>query len=523
MLKEEFLSKVKSKGIHYNENNGFEYDYSLIPDNFKSIDKIPIVCKKHGRFEQIAKNHIFKQGCPICGKIKNTEPQRKTKEQFIYEAQQKHQYTDGEPFYDYSLVEYVQANIKVKIICPIHGQFKQTPNHHLHGTGCPKCGIDFIVKQRTKTLNEFISEANLKHNNFYDYSLVDYINSQTKVKIICPIHGEFEQQANSHLQGRGCPKCKFDNIRNDTEYFIKSVINKKIHLDDDNNLLYDYSLVDYKHSEKPIKIICKKHGIFEQWPSSHLQGRGCPTCGNENTVSKPEKFLRDFINNELNIETINNSRKLINGKEIDIFIENKNIGFEFNGIYIHQRIRLGDEYHFQKYNDSLSKNIKLYHIFEDEYINNIESVKSFIIKKLMIKKYLKIINEFSRKELFYNDLQLNKFLQINDANYKYIILSEKYIYHCLFDENNNIIKCYIINKRTKTIIKIVEKNYVIVKDRMNYFIGYNFMIDLFYDNPLEEQFKNFKIKEIIKPEIIEKMNYSQIYYITNCGYIIYEI
>ena len=75
-------------------------------------------------------------------------------------------------------------------------------SHHLSGVGCPKC------VGKNKTTDEFIQESILKHGNNYDYSLVNYINDKTKVKIICPIHGEFKQSSGHHLRGNGCPICK---------------------------------------------------------------------------------------------------------------------------------------------------------------------------------------------------------------------------------------------------------------------------------------------------------------------------
>lgn len=105
--------------------------------------------------------------------------------------------------YDYSLVNYINNKVKVKIICPIHGVFEQKPNHHLSGSGCNICNGTF-----KKSTTQFISQSNKIHNNKYDYSLVQYINNETKVKIICSIHGVFEQIPTSHLKGYGCSKCK---------------------------------------------------------------------------------------------------------------------------------------------------------------------------------------------------------------------------------------------------------------------------------------------------------------------------
>ena len=78
-----------------------------------------------------------------------------------------------------------------------------SPNHLLRGHGCPKCAIE----QSKISLEEFVRRANQKHNNRYDYSKI-YSLSENVVEIICPIHGSFFQNYNSHLFGNGCPICK---------------------------------------------------------------------------------------------------------------------------------------------------------------------------------------------------------------------------------------------------------------------------------------------------------------------------
>lgn len=109
--------------------------------------------------------------------------------------------------YDYSKVDYKKSNIHITIICKKHGEFSQTPNKHIMNRGCPKCGkISSMMSQR-KTKEQFITDAIEKHGNRYDYSKVNYINSQTNVDIICKIHGQFSQLANNHLNGEGCYKC----------------------------------------------------------------------------------------------------------------------------------------------------------------------------------------------------------------------------------------------------------------------------------------------------------------------------
>jgi len=193
--------------------------------------------------------------------------------------------------YDYSLVEYINNNTKVKILCNEHGEFKQKPVNHIYfKCGCPKCAGKNITTQ------EFIEKCNKIHGNLYDYSLVDYKTMHIKIKIICPEHGIFEQTPSNHIH-HGCKKCFFDKKRNNEKIIIEKF--KKLH-----NNLYDYSLIDYKTMNTKIKIVCLKHGIFEQTPVNHLQGKGCYKCSPN---SKKDIFLileklNELHNNKYNYD-----------------------------------------------------------------------------------------------------------------------------------------------------------------------------------------------------------------------------
>ena len=240
--------------------HGDKYDYSKVVLK-KSGDKICIICPTHGEFWMKYGNHLNgKQGCPKCGLITRSEKRKKTFEQFVFDAKQVH----GDK-YDYSKVEYINTDSYVTIICPIHGEFEQRPYHHISGNGCPKCngGIAF-------NNDEFIEKCKKIHNNKYDYSKVEYKGIYQKICVICPIHGEFWQVANSHINGRGCPRCCGKN--KNTQDIINEF--KQIH---DNK--YDYSKVEYKGALKKVCIICPIHGEFWQTPHDHLRGCGCKECG----------------------------------------------------------------------------------------------------------------------------------------------------------------------------------------------------------------------------------------------------
>jgi hypothetical protein len=99
------------------------------------------------------------------------------------------------------------SNLKVNIICKIHGEFEQIASSHLIGQGCPRCGIIKRSEIHKYDTNIFIEKANKIHKNKYDYSKVDYINIDTKIIILCKLHGEFEQTPYGHLSGNNCPKC----------------------------------------------------------------------------------------------------------------------------------------------------------------------------------------------------------------------------------------------------------------------------------------------------------------------------
>lgn len=130
-------------------------------------------------------------------------PKKVTTESFIQKANIIHNNK-----YDYSLVEYINSSTKVKIICKEHGIFEQTPDSHSRKRGCPKCAAKRRAKTQSTGLHLFIEKAKSVHGDKYNYSLVEYTNNSSKIKIVCKKHGEFKQSPYKHLKGQGCPNCK---------------------------------------------------------------------------------------------------------------------------------------------------------------------------------------------------------------------------------------------------------------------------------------------------------------------------
>lgn len=198
---------------------------------------------------------------------------RKLFENFLKKSYKAHKNT-----YSYKEEDYKGARTKMNITCSIHGVFKQYPMDHVQGSGCKHCTYERTRERLTIDTKEFKKRAKKIHDNKFDYSKVDYINSKTKVLIICPDHGEFKQRPNNHLLGYGCNECANEKSAKkqilSNKEFLKKVI--EVHGDD-----YDYSKTNYTGAKNKIDIICKKHGLFSQSPGLHLKGAGCKKCADE--------------------------------------------------------------------------------------------------------------------------------------------------------------------------------------------------------------------------------------------------
>lgn len=195
------------------------YDYSLSKEHYKgAFTKIPIICPEHGIFHQTPDNHINdRKGCYFCGVERNRRKFTMTQEEFLRRSIEVH----GDR-YDYSKTEYKNDKTKVTIICKKHGDWNQYPGSHIRGFGCQKCGFDSTAIKNGMSKDDFIRKAEETHGvDTYDYSKVVFKNSKTKVIIICPEHGEFEQEPTSHMLSSGCPKCYVSSGERQIRLFLE--------------------------------------------------------------------------------------------------------------------------------------------------------------------------------------------------------------------------------------------------------------------------------------------------------------
>jgi hypothetical protein len=419
--KDYYLNKFITKSCIRHHN---KYDYSKV-EYVNSITKVEVVCQLHGSFFVRPDAHIRKVGCPKCnGGIKDSY------DTFFEKAVIKHNNK-----YDYSKSEYTNSNTKIIVICKSHGEFLITPKNHLSGQGCTKCAG---VYKRTNS--EFISESNLVHKNKYDYSKTNYKNNRDKVTIICPEHGEFNQNPKDHLSGHGCKNC----LSSKGEMFLEDILTtlglnyKRNHIFEGCNgisggvlpfdfYLYDKNIViefDGIQHFKPVEIFGGKSVYDIQIKNDRIRDEWCSNNGiklirikyNEvdsglnilyNEISKNEivsdlgssQFsLNTFISyrNELIKYVSNNQNFILNhniGKyDCDIFIKDKGVGFKLLGLWKHSELNVDKNYIRLAQLEYEKAGYRLIQIFEDTW-----RLKNHIVKSRIDNILGKSVNIWARK------------------------------------------------------------------------------------------------------------------------------
>jgi very-short-patch-repair endonuclease len=253
MTKQEFLDKARGK-------HGYKYQYPNLGDKILSTDDIDIVYNGVLHKQKVVK-HITLGRCP------EKKTPTKTTEDFIKEAEQ----VWGKK-YDYSLTVYNGALKPIKVI--YDGViFEQRAASHLISAPELNMNKDWFIKKAQDKWGK----------DRYDYSLVDYKNSNKKVKIIYNKTGEiFEQTPHRHLNG--APENIKLAVRKTTEQFVKEA--NQVH-----DFKFNYYKTEYVKNQIKVIITCPIHGDFSQNPLSHLQGNGCPNCNESRGEKEIAKYL----------------------------------------------------------------------------------------------------------------------------------------------------------------------------------------------------------------------------------------
>jgi hypothetical protein len=189
---QEFLIKLRENNIHY-KNKEFE-----VISEFKKMKDHLLVEDKFGLLKNMPYDLLQGRKPTIQSALNKYEY---IINKFNYIHTNKYVY---EKFY------YLKETTEFEFICPKHGIMKTLVRYHLRH-GCPKCGMEQAKSKQLKSLIDFINQSNVVHDNKYNYFSSIYINDSTKLNITCPIHGDFLQTPNKHLQSRGCKKCSGEN------------------------------------------------------------------------------------------------------------------------------------------------------------------------------------------------------------------------------------------------------------------------------------------------------------------------
>lgn len=364
---EEFLGRSNKK--HSNK-----YIYSA--ENFStSLKKISIICPDHGEFYQTPHSHMGGSGCPECAKIKIGSKCKLSQEEFV--ARLESLGTN----YGLALIQYRGMFNKITLVCPEHGEFQaQAGNVLYNGSGCPKCARESNGKRSRKSFYNWVADSRSIHGDVYEYLSIRYDGNKAYLKVSCKTHGEFEQLATDHTKGIGCRKCAKPMY--DLVSFVS--IAEQVHKG-----LYNYSKSEYTGALDNVTIICNKHGEFQQSPSSHINGQGCPKCANVGP-SEAQTEIKDFLQRHVNV--IEEYSLPGTRKRLDIFMPTLNLAVEYHGLIWHSsRFKQDTREDFKKHKLADSLGVRVIHVYEDEW-----KLKRSVVERTLLSAIGKLPRIFAR-------------------------------------------------------------------------------------------------------------------------------
>lgn len=355
----EFLEKLKS--VHGGK-------YSAITEYAGSKTLMTFSCPEHGEF-QLTPNFILRaRKCPGCGpgsggvatpwpealaKLKVRHPDLVFREQ--------------EPDYRNSLS-------KVSITCTEHGTSMVRVATLNTISGCPKCAIEAGRVGRQMTFEDFVVKATEIHEGKFTYVKDSFTKASSAVTVICPAHGEFSQNATSHLMGVGCRKC-YSDVRREVVIPFEEFLQRAHRVHGDT---YSYIPEEYKRMSETVTVVCKTHGKFYPIAADFVRGSTCPSCASMG--SRGQRELTAYLRS-LNLQVVEDYR-YSGRKQVDCYLPEFNTAVEYDGLFWHSSANRADNYQKQKRAELESLGIKLIRIFEDEWLFREKQVKSLLAARL---------------------------------------------------------------------------------------------------------------------------------------------
>ena len=457
----------KSSLLHHNK-----YDYSkVVYKNSKT--KVCIICPEHGEFWQTPKNHMNGQGCPKCNKSKDilksnlsnfiNKSNKKFNNKYFFpyinmEYKNIHSKltikcndcgsvfikiagdhlssenggcknclnNSKKKYITYNEINKIAKSNKIKFfdgkkcintenviaICPKHGEYSVKIKSVINNTySCKKCIIERNNKNRKIDLNTFKKRFEPINDGTISFNVNDFNGMASNMNFKCNVCGfSFKRKPSVFVNGNLkflCPNCGKNSNKINRTKTTDDFINECKMIYGPNE--FDYSKTIYNGSSSKVKIKCNKcNKYFEIEANSHLRGHGCPY--HFNNKSKQETELFEYIKS-LSNDAEQSNKTVLNGSEIDIYIPSKNIGFEYNGLYWHNELNKDKNYHLNKTVNCENNNIRLIHIFEDEWLYKKDIVKSMISNFLGATKKRIYARKCEIREI--NGSESNEFLDKN--------------------------------------------------------------------------------------------------------------
>lgn len=349
--------------------------------------KVRVVCAEHGEFIQQSSVHLNGHGCKRCGLAVSVAAVKLDADVFMDSMRARH------PTLQF-LSTYTRAHDPLTARCTVHNfEFTRrafTFNHY----GCGKCGheqggIKLLGNlnreghndlQRASAQRTFVAWAET-YVGPMKLRLDTYTTISALMRAVCPVHGDVAVIPKNLVRGHGCVRCAHDESRGLRTPL--AVVQARFAEKFGDAFEYDWTTLRGTHY--PMTITCKKHGKFQSTPHNFLSTAfGCPTCGRG--MSRGQQEVAEFVkslgfaveNDVWNVlPQIGRSRA-----QIDIWVPEKRFGIEYHGIYFHAEREPGCEIsktkHRDKWQRAVSAGIKLFQVFEDEWVLRRKAVENRI-------------------------------------------------------------------------------------------------------------------------------------------------